>query len=139
MWYGTGENRHWWTWLGWAIPGAAGLLIVGFLWVSWQIGSDVRSTCDLAMREHEGDRVTALMSYVSSSSHSLRDRNRAVWTLGNLGDARALPLLEKYRTRKPCDHERTLCQREVEKAIQLCRGGVNLPAMVWRRAYTSHK
>jgi hypothetical protein len=55
-----------------------------------------------------------------------------VWALGHLGDARALPVLESHYTGGPCDHSRLLCQRELEKAIRLSRGGLNLPALVWR-------
>ena len=105
---------------------------MAFLSISWQIGSDVHAISNVAIREHGGDRVSALMTYVNSPSHSLRDRNRAAWALGHLGDARALPLLDRHYTGEPCDHGRRLCQRELEKAIRQCRGEMNLPALVWR-------
>lgn len=69
-----------------------------------------------------GDDVEALIRYVQSEQHSLGERNRAVWALGQLRDPRALPVLEAAFTGEPCDHARFLCQRELEKAIELCHG-----------------
>jgi HEAT repeat protein len=114
--------------------GAAGLVILftGFLSICGAIGSGVRTISAEALREQPGDRVLALLAYVECERHSLRDRNRAVWALGQLGDSRALPLLEKNYTGKPCEHSRFLCQRELKKAIEHCRGGLNLTAYVWR-------
>lgn len=119
-----------------AVAGA--LLIVALLAVSWAIGSGVRAASGLAVREYGGDQISALMAFAGSPSQSLRDRNRAVWALGQLGDARALTILEKHYTGKPCEHNRELCQRELEKAIRLCRGGLNLPALLWRHGSLTH-
>ncbi|MHC4298134.1 MAG: HEAT repeat domain-containing protein, partial [Planctomycetota bacterium] len=88
------------------------LLLAAFVCLCLSIRSGVRRSSALAMQEHPGDRVEALMAYVSSQDHTLRERNRAVWALGLIGDKRALPLLEKYRTGRPCDHDTTLCQGE---------------------------
>ena len=127
-------------WRSWSYRGLLGVGVLGtlaFLTISWQIGSGVHAAGTMAVREYGGDRVSALIAYADSPSHSLRDRNRAVWALGHIGDPRALPFLEKQYTGKPCDHDRMLCQRELETAIRLCRGGVNLPALVWRHAVMS--
>jgi hypothetical protein len=51
-----------------------------------------------------------------------RERNRAVWILGRLADERALPALEKNYTGAACDHEHSLCQSELRKAICRCGG-----------------
>ena len=104
-------------------------LYVGFsLW----IGSDVRQTVRAAMAQYEGDNVLALMAFVKSPDHSLRERNHAVWALGQLGDRRALPTLVALHTGEPCEHDSDLCQRELGKAIELIEGGMNLTALVWR-------
>ena len=42
-----------------------------------------------ATQEYSGDRVEALIAYLQSEEHSLRNRNRAVWALGQIGDDRA--------------------------------------------------
>ena len=108
------------------------LPLVAFVAVSWVIGTDVRAARDAALEAHAGDQVGALMAVVETPTHSLQERNRAIWALGQLGDSRALPVLEKHFTGGPCDHERALCQRELGKALELCRGGTNFTAAVWR-------
>ena len=75
-----------------------------------------------AAHPHPGDDVAALLDYVQSDAHSLRERDHAVWALGQARDRRALPVLEGYRTGKSCDHDRDLCQYELGKAIALCQG-----------------
>jgi hypothetical protein len=119
----------------WRITGAALTLVVllgGFLGIAVTIGSGVRNTSDAAVAEYGGDRVDALIAVVESPAHSLTDRNRAVWALGQLGEARALPVLERHYTGERCDHTRLICQHELEKAIRLCRGSKNVSAFIWR-------
>jgi len=107
-------------------------LLVAFVMVCWCIRSSVREMSAVAVQEYPGDRVEALMTYVDSENHSLRQRNRAVWALGQIGDKRALPVLEKWYTGGPCDHANALCQRELEKAIKACNGAFNATAWLPR-------
>ena len=125
-------HRSWKRWLVQGLGAAAALAVVASIVVSLMIASGVREARDMALREHRGDPVTALIAYVDTPRHSLGERNRAVWALGQLGDPRPLPVLEKHFTGGPCQHERALCQRELSKAIELCRGGTNVTALVWR-------
>jgi len=108
--------------------GVLGLVLIAALWLGsyWLIGSGVRAASEAALLERPGDRVLGLMAYVESPKHTLRERNRAVWALGQLRDARALPVLERYFTGRDCEHGRVLCQYELRKAIHLCRGAPNL-------------
>jgi HEAT repeat protein len=85
------------------------------------IQEGVQEVSAIALEARPGDPVLSLIAYVESSSRSLPARNRAVWVLGRLGDPRALPVLEKQYTGEACDHGRLLCQRELRKAIALCR------------------
>jgi hypothetical protein len=117
----------------WASGFIAALLLIAFVFISLRIGAEVYAASAIAMQNHQGDRVEALMRYVEDTTHSLRERNRAVWALGQLGDRRALPVLRKHYSGKPCDHANALCQRELGKAIELLEGGVNATALVWRR------
>jgi hypothetical protein len=112
-------------------------LMAALLWLGLKIGSSVRTVAEEAMAQHAGDRVEALMAFVQSEDHTLQRRNRAVWALGQLGDPRALKLLESLRTGRPCDHHSELCQRELHKAIALCRGGTNVSAWIWRGSRAS--
>ncbi|HEX6975279.1 MAG TPA: hypothetical protein VF147_12830 [Vicinamibacterales bacterium] len=117
------------------VAAAAALAVIALLGVfviGLMIGSGVRDASTAAVAEFGGDRVQALIAVVDSPTHSLAQRNRAVWALGQLGDARALPALERHRTGAPCDHAHQICQYEIDKAIRACRGSTNLTAFLWR-------
>ena len=96
---------------------------IGLGWIRWQIQSGLDEWCATAQASHPrlGDDVAALLDYVQSESHSLRDRNFAVWALGQARDPRALPVLEVYYTGAKCEHDRYLYQGELAKAIKLCK------------------
>ena len=98
--------------------------------IKWHIHRTVELHCQSAQHAHPhpGDDVAALIDYVNSDSHTLWDRtHRGIWTLGQLRDSKALPSLESAYTGEPCDHDRELCQYELEKAIKLCGGTPNPP------------
>ena len=107
-------------------------LFVAYLVVCWSIRSSVKEMSAIATRQYPGDRIEALVRYVDSENHSLRERNRAVWALGQIGDERALPALEKLYTGEPCDHDNSLCQRELQRAITACKGAFNATAWLPR-------
>ena len=103
--------------------------------IVWNIRQSVRENCHLAQgaHPHPGDDVAALIDFMNSTSHSLWDRNhRAIWTLGRLRDPKALPTLESVYTGEKCEHNKTLCQGELEKAIKLCGGTPNPPGKTKR-------
>ena len=101
--------------------GAIVLAVVGLVALGWWIQIAAREMGTAATREFPGDRVEALMALVESDRHTLDQRNHAVWALGQLRDARALPVLQTYCTGQPCDHARYLCQSELKKAIRLLK------------------
>ena len=107
-------------------------LFIAFVLICWSIRTSVKEMSAEAVGEYPGDRITALMAYVDSGNHSLRQRNRAVWALGQIGDKRALPVLEKWYTGQPCDHKNSLCQYELGKAIKACNGAFNATAWLPR-------
>jgi hypothetical protein len=84
------------------------------------------------MAQFDGDRVEALIALVDCQACSLRDRTQAVWALGQLRDKRALPVLYKYFTGKPCDHQRLICQYEISKAIRWTEGKSFMLPQIWR-------
>jgi hypothetical protein len=108
------------------------LVLMIFVTICWSIRLEVKRMSVKATKEYPGNRVDALIAYMRSESHSLRDRNRAVWALGQIGDKRALPVLESFYTGGDCDHEKCLCQRELRHAIRGCKGGLNLTAWLPR-------
>lgn len=117
--------RYWWPII------AVGVLIVGYVGlagIAWLIEAEVDERAGHAMREFGGDGVEALVALVQSDAHSLAERNRAVWALGQLRDKRALEPLGRLYTGGECDHEKFLCQRELKKAIDKCSGKAAMPA-----------
>jgi hypothetical protein len=119
----------------WLMKGAALVVVVllgAFIALSLSIGTGVREASQAAVAEYGTSPVDALISVVESETHPLVQRNRAVWALGQLGDPRALPVLERHYTGGSCDHAHGICQHELQKAIRLCRGSTNLTARIWR-------
>jgi hypothetical protein len=79
--------------------GISVILIIVFLFFSadgWIIGSHVKSFSQMAQEHFPGDRVSALISMVDCETCDMYNRDHAVWALGQLGDERAVPVLEKY-------------------------------------------
>ena len=107
-------------------------LLVAVVMICFSIRSGVKDISAEAASLYPGDRVEALIAYVDSKNDSLRQRDRAVWALGRIGDRRALPVLKQYYTGGPCDHDNCLCQHELQKAIKLCEGSLNAAAWLPR-------
>jgi HEAT repeat protein len=107
------------------------LLLITLHWTS----SDVRATCKKAQQQFEGDCVEALIAYLQSDSLSFKEQNHVIWALGEIGDKRALPVLQKLYTGKPClkpcDSSKYICQYGIKKAIRGCKG-FNVVRYVWQ-------
>lgn len=105
--------------LAFAVVGGSALGVM-----RWKIQSSLDDHCATAQtaHPHPGDPVAALMAYVESKAHSLPERNRTVWALGQARDQRATVVLEQFVTGGKCDHSQNLCQHELDKAMKLCRG-----------------
>jgi hypothetical protein len=108
-----------------ALAGAAVMVIAALSLAGLQmlIAWEAAAVGDQAARRFPGDRVEALARLVQCEGCALRERNRAVWALGELGGTRALPALESRHTGGPCLHRVALCQYELDKAIRKIRGG----------------
>lgn len=111
------------------------LFLLVFIYTSHQIGTSVLKYCRLAQAQYPGDCVEALSQQLNDPANSFADRNSAVWALGQLGDSRALPVLESHYTgqipsREPWNG--TLSQYELKKALKLARGSFNATAFFWR-------
>lgn len=117
--------------------GAVGIslfLLFFVITVSW-IGFDVESQCQDAQREYEKDCVESLTMLLDDEGKGFKQRNSAIWALGQMGDMRVLPTLEKYYTGNIPDREslyEAISQYELKKAIELVKGGTNITAIFWR-------
>ena len=99
------------------------------------ISDDVRAMCDKAQSEFQGGCVKALVAYVESDNHTFAEKHDAIWALGEIGDPRCIPTLQKLWTgepcTKPCRYDLYICQYQLEKSVQRCQG-FNVMRYVWR-------
>jgi hypothetical protein len=109
-----------------------GLILLAYGGVCLVIGAGVDDVLEKGRVRFSGNDTNALVAMMNSSDIPLKDRNLAVWALGQLGDTRAAASLEKLLTGKPCDHATVVCQRELRKAIRQCRGGANVTRWAWK-------
>ncbi|MFZ2664418.1 MAG: HEAT repeat domain-containing protein [Patescibacteria group bacterium] len=114
--------------------GASIFFLLFFIGCSW-IGYEVKNQCQNARRAYGSDCVESLILLLKDERKGFRERNNAIWALGQLGDNRALPILQSYYTgnipqREPLDG--TISQYELKKAINLTSGGTNISAFIWR-------
>jgi len=111
------------------------LFVTFFIGMNW-IGYETKRLCMEAEWEYKKDDcVEALIAQLDDERQGFRTRNHAIWTLGQIGDGRALPVLQKYYTgnipdREPLDD--MISQYELKKAVNLTSGGTNLFAFMWR-------
>lgn len=75
-----------------------GVFLLFFAVSAFWIGYEVRSQCRNATETYSGDCVAALVQLLDDEGNGFRERNNAIWALGQLGDSRALPALQRYYT-----------------------------------------
>ena len=115
---------------------AVGLSIVvfGFVVGATWIGYEIKTECQQAQRQYDGDCVQALSAVLADEDNSFRQRNSAVWALGQIGDPRPLELLQSYYTGNiPAKGslDEALSQYELKKAIDQVSGGMNILRWIW--------
>jgi hypothetical protein len=110
------------------------LLLALFSMIELAIGWGVKDSIRVAQEQFPGDRAKALITMVECESCNMKDRNQAVWALGQLDDARALRVLEKYCTGKPCNHLGNICQEKLRIALRHLRheDGNRYESFLWR-------
>jgi len=107
-------------------------LFIANVWISYE----AKNLCQNAKWQYRSSTcIDALIGQLEDENQGFRARNHAIWVMGQLGDSRALPVLQKYYTgnipdREPLDG--TISQYELKKAINLTSGGLNITAWAWR-------
>lgn len=99
------------------------------------IGFSVKENCLLAQQRYSGDCVAALIGYLNDEENDFESRNMAIWALGQLGDRRALGVLESYYTGYEggrFDRSSGLSQLELKRAIGYMNGNLNITPFFWR-------
>lgn len=102
--------------------------VLGYVVSCAWIGYSAQQMCDSAKRQYQGDCVEALLTKVQDENVSFHDRNDAIWALGQIGDARALPTIEKMYTGDPArtKYDAEVSQYELSKAVRLLQGETNV-------------
>ncbi len=101
------------------------------------IENSVDKNLSEAQRVFTGDEVGAAIAMLESNSTGIEAQDRMIWTLGTIGDDRALPALLSLSTGEECHHGTAVCQMEVDKAIRKIRKegqfGISKPLLggVW--------
>ena len=111
------------------------LFVMLFVVSSSWIGYNVKNKCTSAISHYGGDCVEALSTQLLDDSLDYGTRNSTIWALGEIGDRRALPVLESLFTGDIPAHgswDGSLSQYELQKAIKLIRSGFNLTHWAWR-------
>jgi len=100
------------------------------------IYSGVYQACKDAKSYYKSnDCVASLMLQVSSTNHTFKEKNTAVWALGQIADKRALPLLKSMYEGVPSHKEpldKAVSQHELEKAIKWCQKG-NVTSWMYKK------
>ena len=111
------------------------LFVMLFVVSSSWIGYNVKNKCTSAISHYGGDCVEALSTQLLDESLDYGARNSTIWALGEIGDRRALPVLESLFTGDiPArgSWDGSLSQYEMQKAIKLIKSGFNLTHWAWR-------
>jgi HEAT repeat protein len=109
------------------------LAMAAYAALSWERSRAIETVCASAQADFDGSRVEVLIALVTSESTDLREKNRAIWVLGELRDERALPVLRALEGSETCDHARYVCQYEIRKAIKKIEGETINP-FFWQRS-----
>lgn len=100
-------------------------LVVGsLLAIHIWIGHNVKENIKIAQEQYQGNAEDALIAFLLDEQKSTKDRtHQAIWTLGQIGSEKALPILISLHKDDPkvetCygKHDSLLCQYEIHKAI----------------------
>ena len=121
--------------------GTSIMLLLFFILSVW-IGFEAKNLCLQARWQYGGDCVSALMAQLDDTDQGFRNRNHAIWALGQIGDVRAMPTLRAHYTgiipeREPLDA--MISQYELKKAIAQMNGGINITRFIWKDFFSARE
>ena len=87
---------------------------------------EVRKNCNSAQDKYQANCVDSLIKVLETDGPTVKQKNDAIWALGQIADPKALPVLQKIYTgkipvREPLD--RVISQYEIKKAIHWVEDG----------------
>jgi hypothetical protein len=106
------------------------IFIIVLLVVTYKVESQVQEICKMAVSVYPGDNIQALINVIKNENTCTRDKSKALWALGQLGDKKALPyLIENFNGIEETD----ICIYEAQFAIEKIKNeSFNLPGFLWR-------
>jgi len=105
------------------------IIIAGLIFLSgvFSLYYTVWKTCDLAKEKHAGICREALAAVLEDEKASPKEKNDAIWALGQMAEPESLATLEKlYAGKVPEGREplnEVVSQYEIEKAIRWVKNG----------------
>lgn len=105
------------SFLGMILAVVQGIFIL-LIWI--HIGTNKNSRAAQAV--FHKDKIESLLMVIDSDQFTLKEKNRAIETLGFLRDERAIEKLESLVTHEKCDHQRKICQYNLTKSILKIKG-----------------
>jgi hypothetical protein len=98
------------------------ILISGSIVRSLRTGIQIDKMVEDATKVYQKDKVESLLLLLDSDRYTLKEKDHAIWVLGNLEDGRALTKLESLVTNEDCNHAENVCQYNLKKAILKVKG-----------------
>lgn len=93
----------------------------------YTIHKGVKEITVIAKNRYNEDSVNSLVEFIRSEENYYKDRNKAIWALGQLADKKAILFLESIRNesdeKERGDLSKELSQYEINKALRWCREG----------------
>jgi hypothetical protein len=113
------------------------IFVLFFIITCTWIGFEIKNVCHEAKNTYINEQSCnqVLIRMLDDNQQSYKNRNDAIWALGQIGNPDSLPVLQKYYTgiipnREPLN--KTISQYELKKAINLAKGGTNISAFIWK-------
>jgi hypothetical protein len=100
---------------------AVGLLTVSVI-IPLYMDYHVKCYCAEARDLYAGDAVEALIAFLGSDRHTSAEKNHIIWTLGELRDPRAVPVLRGLLAHEASYGPDAVSLYEVRKALDKIEG-----------------
>ena len=113
-------------------------LFLGFaVYTFSSIYKGVERITNTAKTEFNGDAIHSLIDLVQSENYDFKEKNQAIWAIGQYADPSALPILEKLNSETavdgiPFDRKSGFSKKEIERAIKWCTKG-NCTSWMYRK------
>lgn len=102
------------------------LSLVFIIFVYSSLYFEVKKVCLVAQAVYKMDCIDSLVNVLDADDTTFKQKNDAIWVLGQMADKRSLPVLKNLYTGKIPEREpldKTVSQYELKKAIRWIEEG----------------